>query len=434
MRIIIIGAGIKGLFVARELGRSHNVTVLERNNHIGGKILTYRENGAFIEMGAMRFLQSQNEIRSLISGYDLKVSNFIEEDNRRIYDIAGQRGSVLSMNLGMLVTTNLINSDTYMESGLNLDSSFPVILEHTFKNVGTEKEEELVRDFLDDKTVNISQIALRKCAATVLTLRNGDPGLHLDVSVKELKSILELYSGQPLYLSHGFDQLVDAVYNSLPDGIVRKNFNVQQIVTTETHCTVYSDDNSVQADIVVLACPSLQKISFQPSLPVTHLNAIKELQNVPTAMKCGIRFTKKFWENNGVVGGTSWIYPSEISQIHYPQSSPDLDGYLMLYITATSMIEWMKKSELYRVEYTISTIEKLFPSVDVRSLYNGYKEVCWIEDGAYMLHSVQNLQNLLSPISNRLVFSPIPRGWIDDALLDGKNILKQIANIIKPNT
>ncbi len=77
--VVIVGAGIKGLFAARQLCRlGYNVTVLERAKQPGGKIKTVYSSETLIEenlvakdinlhsyscveMGAMRILDNQQE-------------------------------------------------------------------------------------------------------------------------------------------------------------------------------------------------------------------------------------------------------------------------------------------------------------------------------------------------------------------------------------
>ena len=60
-RVVVLGAGIAGLVTAYELKQQgHDVTVLEAQNRVGGRVLTCREfaPGLYAEFGAMRIPRS----------------------------------------------------------------------------------------------------------------------------------------------------------------------------------------------------------------------------------------------------------------------------------------------------------------------------------------------------------------------------------------
>ena len=80
--VTIVGAGIKGLFAARQLAKlGYQVTILERSQHAGGKIKTVRSGKiistdhnnnlmsaypALVEMGPMRILETQSNTLKLL--------------------------------------------------------------------------------------------------------------------------------------------------------------------------------------------------------------------------------------------------------------------------------------------------------------------------------------------------------------------------------
>ena len=50
--------------------------------------------------------------------------------------------------------------------------------------------------------------------------------------------------------------------------------------------------------------------------------------------------------------------------------------------------------------------------------------------GAYVLSEAESIRDVLQPIGP-LVFSPVPRGWINDTLKDGEIALNQMIHFLR---
>ena len=104
----------------------------------------------------------------------------------------------------------------------------------------------------------------------------------------------------------------------------------------------------------------------------------------------------------------------------------------MLYIRGEPMKKWLEFTLEERKHKALNVIENLFPIVDgkIMKYFQDFQEVVWDEDGsgAYMLNDAENIRNALQPIDH-LVFSPVPRCWINDAIEDGKVAINQTLNI-----
>src|SRR5579884_174000 len=67
-RIAVVGAGIAGLGAAYTLQKTgHQVTVFERADHAGGRMLTRTENGFTWEPGAQFMLSGYTAMRALMA-------------------------------------------------------------------------------------------------------------------------------------------------------------------------------------------------------------------------------------------------------------------------------------------------------------------------------------------------------------------------------
>jgi monoamine oxidase len=85
-RIVVMGAGIAGLVAALELKRAgHQVTVLEAQQRVGGRILTLRapfSAGQYGEAGAMRIPARHKLVTSYVERFGLRVRPFCSSNPR----------------------------------------------------------------------------------------------------------------------------------------------------------------------------------------------------------------------------------------------------------------------------------------------------------------------------------------------------------------
>ncbi|MEH7612790.1 flavin monoamine oxidase family protein, partial [Gottfriedia acidiceleris] len=79
--ITIIGAGISGLVASSLLKEAgHQITIIEANNRIGGRIYTKREpfiNNQYIDLGAMRIPSFHYLVLEYIKKFNLPVNEFV---------------------------------------------------------------------------------------------------------------------------------------------------------------------------------------------------------------------------------------------------------------------------------------------------------------------------------------------------------------------
>ena len=74
MKVIIVGGGISGLYSGIHiLKKGYDVTILEKNNYIGGRTTTYKKDGVQWEIGAGRLHESHTLLNNLIRKYKLSL-------------------------------------------------------------------------------------------------------------------------------------------------------------------------------------------------------------------------------------------------------------------------------------------------------------------------------------------------------------------------
>ena len=124
-------------------------------------------------------------------------------------------------------------------------------------------------------------------------------------------------------------------------------------------------------------------------------------------------------------------------QIYFPQrthgaSINSIKGYLIVYLRGEPMRRWKECSCEERQEKSLAAVERLFPRADVQGLLEEVHDQWWDEDGsgAYYLSGAPRLIPSLRPVG-QCVFSPVPRGWVDDALVDGRDAVSDVLRLLQ---
>ena len=471
--VTIVGGGIKGLFAARQLAKlGYQVTILERSQHAGGKIKTVRSREtittdhnnnaisacpALVEMGPMRILETQKNTLKLLEELELDVIPYIEDNGNAPFFINGKRCKVDNLNIGVLIDAGLISSDVLKtKSSLNRETSFTEVLTRSFKNIDEVLTQTIGSNKIDGQ-ISVAEFLdipgkdseLRKCAKVILDLRNGENGNHHFEAVDEFSNILKLHSGNPLSVKGGFDQIVSRLIEQLTHCDILYDSEVIEIKhhgEQEVQVMFKTESNQIKtlkSDGVIIACPAGQNIRFFPNLPTQHLKIFDQLKaSCIPALKCVLHFKQRFWEkkeHGNVFGGTCWISPSDTNQIILPSSeSSDGSGYLMIYLRGDPVRRWLNCSKEVRIEKALSDVERLFPTAQncIRDLFLALKEQPWDKEGegAYVLQHAKAFRDKLITFG-RIVFSPVPRPWIDDTLIDSQIAVDNLHKLFisKPN-
>jgi oxygen-dependent protoporphyrinogen oxidase len=267
-RVAIVGAGISGLATAFYLNRSRPdlaVTVLDRENRLGGVITTRREGGFLIEGGPDSFVTLKPWGTQLCRDLGMEKSLIgTSPENRKVYVLSRSRleelppGMLFSVptRIAPLLRTRLISWPGKIRMGLDL------LLPR-----GAEREDESLGSFVRRR---LGQEAVDKIAEPILggiflaeadrlSLRSTFPRF-LEMEKKHRSLILAFRreskspgDGSPFRTpSGGMQALVDALRSALSGVEFRTGTSVETLEAPGRLATVAG---VVEADAVVLAVP-----------------------------------------------------------------------------------------------------------------------------------------------------------------------------------
>ena len=272
--VLIIGAGISGLAAAKKLkDKGFTVIVLEAQEKIGGRLRTDRSMGiAFDEGASWIHGPNVNPITKLASQAGANTY-LTDDDNLAVFDNNGTAYSDAFLDRQYTQFENALNA--VRRAGTQIDS-FQTIFNSLYP---TQANNRLWKYML----------------SAYLEFDTGG-----DISKLSSKYFYddEAFSGKDVIVINGYDK----VANLLGQGLdIRLNSRVTEINYNATKSLVKVNENSIEADYVIVSVPlgvlKNNSISFQPSLPTLKLSAIQNIQ-MGNVNKFLYIWNTPFWDTN----------------------------------------------------------------------------------------------------------------------------------------
>lgn len=289
--VIIIGAGVAGLSVARELyKKGMRPIILEARDRIGGRVHTTTQWGAATDLGASWIHKTQrNPLKTIARKNNLLTYStvysssypFAKFNSSTVYDPNGKQ---IPKNKIKEALKQIQDFSNYLKAHLLL---------HDENYSAADALEEYAKKYpLSTESRNL----LRFISAEI---GEYETGANLsNISIKTAQQIDPITTGSDDIFVYGYSQLLAQLAKQIP---ILLNQNVIKISYNSKCVNVFTSKHQYTAPYIVVTVPigvlKSEKMKFEPPLPKEKINAIKRM-GVGVFNKIYLLFDKPFWEIN----------------------------------------------------------------------------------------------------------------------------------------
>ena len=375
--VIIIGAGLAGLVSGSLLkDAGHNVTIIEANNRVGGRVYTLRApftDGLYLDAGAMRIPESHYLVLEYIQKFGLPVQPFINETPEDIIYVNGIRTWLKSYQqqpdiLKYPAAPHERGKTAQELLNMAIQPIFDFINQDPGRNwplVEREFDKYSMYTFLKYYPHSFGT-AFSEGAIEMIGVLLGTEGYMEQSFLDIMRFLMPLRARRFYEIAGGNDLLPRAFFPKLQEDILFQQ-RVTKIVQHENGVTIHSSHErtlnpySITGDIVIAAIPFtvMKFIEVEPHNSFSHnkWKAIRELHYVIDT-KIGIEFKSRFWERAGQSGGRT-ITDLPIRFTYYPSHGIGTPGpavILASYTLGDDVMPWDGLPNEERIRFVLKNL------------------------------------------------------------------------------
>ncbi len=445
-QVVVIGAGLAGLVAAFELKREgHQVTVLEAQNRVGGRIYTLRAPfaaGLYAEAGGMRIPRAHDLTLRYCELFDLPLRPFVMSNPKALVHVGGERMTREEVDREPDRLPYQLESH---ERGRTADQLWESAIGDLRALVEQDPDVawvQIVRDYDQYSLYEFLRFKGWSRGAieyfTVLNFLESD--MHNSL-VEVLREDLGGAYVDMQEIAGGMDRLPNAFYAQLGDE-VRFGANVfavdQDADGVTVHYKTEAGRYSVRADYGIITVPFsvLRTIEAVTPFSAGKQRAIRQL-NYHASTKILFQVRNRFWEDDDGIRGGGTVTELPIRRMNYPTPDPDTTRGVLLasYTWGQDALQWGAMDEETRLEEALEDVARIHPRI--REEYEGGTSHAWYSDrwarGAFAMFAPEQQTDLQADIERpegRYLFAgehcSLYHAWIQGALESGIRAAREI--------
>lgn len=444
---MVIGAGMAGLAAACELLHAgYNVTILEAQQRVGGRVLTLRDpftDGLYAEAGAMRIPRAHDLTHHYLDAFGLDTKPFTMGNPRAWACVHGHRvrleefrnevhGAEFELAANELGVPIM---DRWAEVLAPLIQRIQTGLDSAWAEIARELDNLSLWEFLESRGFSPGAIELYSVMSQMEPFLNS---AFMEILREEAGDWFTDVS----YIPGGMDQLPRAF---LPELLPRIRFGARVAGISQdsdgvaVHCHNAGGRWVVRAEhaIVTLPFSVLRHIEIAPAVSRGKQRAIRQL-HYDAASKIFLQCRSRFWEEKDGIFGGGTVTDLPVRAVYYPDHGRETGRGVMLasYTWSEDAQRWGSLSPADRIAQAIENIAVIHP--EIRHEFEVGASKMWHDDefagGAYALfdpgQQTHLFEHIIAP-EGRLHFAgehaSLAHGWIQGAIESGIRCALEIA-------